>query len=138
MIRKLALEDLGWIAQLDSLCFEKPWSKSAIQEELLHADAHCYGIPEAAVLLTRQLADERWVFRIMTAPHVRRKGYAKQLIKALEGLDLWLEVSELNLQAIAFYENLGFEKICKRLNYYPESAWVMRRCSPKENGVSAC
>ena len=114
------------LAALDRASFQKPWSEASLREELLHPDALCLGLLPKAALLTRLVGDERWIFRIMTHPQFRRQGLAQKLLEALPKESLWLEVSEYNLSAIKFYEQVGFKIIARRPGYYPEDALIMR------------
>ncbi len=120
---------------LDRASFEKPWSEASLREELEHPDAKNLGLFVTpanagvqslnAAILTRLIADERWIFRIMTHPDFRRQGLAQKLLEALPKEPLWLEVSEHNLSAIKFYEQAGFKIVGRRPGYYPEDALVM-------------
>ncbi|MEI6805961.1 MAG: GNAT family N-acetyltransferase [Myxococcaceae bacterium] len=123
----LGLVDLEVLCELDKACFEKSWTREALLEELGHPDALNLGILPKAAILTRQIAGERWIFRIMTHPDFRRQGFAEQLLAALPKEPLWLEVSVLNTGAISFYEREGFKIVGRRPNYYPEEALVMCR-----------
>ena len=117
--------DLESLCELDKACFEKPWTREALLEELLHPDALNLAILPKAAILTRQIAGERWIFRIMTHPDFRRQGLAERLLAALPKEPLWLEVSVLNTGAISFYEKEGFQVVARRPNYYPEDALVL-------------
>lgn len=125
MIARLTQTDLEALCELDKACFDKPWTREALLEELAHPEALNLGILPRAAILTRQIAGERWIFRIMTHPDDRRQGLAEQLLEALPKEPLWLEVSVLNTGAIAFYEQAGFKIVAKRPNYYPEDALIL-------------
>ena len=127
MPQKLGPDDIDALLELDQLCFEKPWTREALLEELEHPDALNLAILPNAAILTRKIAGERWIFRIMTHPKYRRQGLAEQLLDVLPKEPLLLEVSVHNLGAIKFYEHAGFKIIAKRPNYYPEDALVMSR-----------
>jgi ribosomal-protein-alanine N-acetyltransferase len=122
--------DLEALWQLDKACFEIAWTREALLEELSHPDALNLGILPKAAVLTRQIAGERWIFRIMTHPNFRRQGLAEKLLAALPKEPLWLEVSVLNTSAILFYQQAGFQIVARRPNYYPEDAFVMAKISP--------
>jgi 23S rRNA (cytosine1962-C5)-methyltransferase len=86
------------------------------------------------------MIDELSVFRIMTLHKFRRKKIAHALLERATAfaqtlspaLDLWLEVSEKNESAIAFYTREGFEMVSRRKDYYPEGdAFVMKRLHQK-------
>lgn len=124
-IQILNPDDLDALCELDRLCFDKTWTPESLAEE------SGIGIWKdkvlVAAILTRQVVDECWIFRIMTHPEYRRQGLAKKLLEALPRQPLWLEVSVNNLGAIEFYKQAGFKIISKRPNYYPEDAWVMQK-----------
>jgi [ribosomal protein S18]-alanine N-acetyltransferase len=84
-------------------------------------------------LMGREVADEAEVFTFAVAPKYRRQGHGCALVSAaMEGMrsrgikNLFLEVRESNLGAIAFYEKFGFAKIGQRKSYYrdPEEAAI--------------
>jgi [ribosomal protein S18]-alanine N-acetyltransferase len=84
-------------------------------------------------LMGREVADEAEVFTFAVAPKYRRQGHGGALVSAaIDGSrsrgvkNLFLEVRESNLGAIAFYERLGFSKIGYRKVYYrdPEEAAI--------------
>lgn len=126
MIHQLTQADIKALCELDGVCFGKPWTRRALLEELTHPEALNLGILPKAALLSRKVAGERWIFRIMTHPDCRRQKLARQLLEALPREPLWLEVSVLNTGAIAFYRETGFEIIGRRPNYYPEEALILR------------
>lgn len=85
----------------------------------------------------REVADEAEIFNLAVAPQYRRQGHGAALVTAaLEGMrsrgiqNVFLEVRESNLGAIAFYEKLGFLKNGRRKEYYrfpDEAAITMAR-----------
>lgn len=84
-------------------------------------------------LMGREVAEEAEVFTFAVASKHRRQGHGGALVSAaIEGMrsrgvkNLFLEVRESNLGAIAFYERLGFSKIGYRKVYYrdPEEAAI--------------
>jgi ribosomal-protein-alanine N-acetyltransferase len=84
-------------------------------------------------LMGREVADEAEVFTFAVMPKYRRQGHGAALISAaIVGIrsrgikNLFLEVRESNLGAIAFYERFGFSKIGYRKIYYrdPEEAAI--------------
>ena len=62
-------------------------------------------------------------------PAFQRRGLGRQLLQHLidelikrDVLTLWLEVRASNLPAIALYEQLGFNQVSRRPNYYPTAS----------------
>lgn len=127
MITDLKPTDIEALCELDRACFGIAWTREALLEELSHSDALNLAVLPKAAILTRQIAGERWIFRIMTHPDFRRQGLAEKLLKALPKEPLWLEVNVLNTGAISFYEQAGFIIVGRRPNYYPEDALVMHK-----------
>ncbi|HEY3839513.1 MAG TPA: GNAT family N-acetyltransferase [Bryobacteraceae bacterium] len=80
----------------------------------------------------RTFDDEFEILSLATHPKHRRKGVARALIHdfcARHKGDVFLEVRESNLGAIAFYESIGFERTGVRHAYYgnnSEGAIVMK------------
>ena len=76
------------------------------------------------------------IMTIAVAPEFRRKGIAKELIARLESwakargaIAMMLEVDISNIEAIKLYQNLGYESLNIRKNYYGygRDAQIMRR-----------
>lgn len=72
----------------------------------------------------RTFTDEFEILSLATHPRHRRKGVARALLhdfcSAYRG-DVFLEVRESNLGAIAFYEAMGFERTGVRHAYYADN-----------------
>lgn len=84
-------------------------------------------------LMGREVADEAEIFTFAVMPKYRRQGHGGALVSAaIDGMrsrgikNLFLEVRESNLGAIAFYERFGFSKMGYRKLYYrdPEEAAI--------------
>jgi len=147
MISVLTNDDVDNLTQLDANCFEVPWSKNELAEEISHYNAITIGYHEdktlVGALLARIMIDEIWIFRIMVLPEYRRKKIAHQLLQKIimplknseekNVSSVWIEVAKSNESAIRFYESEGFLRVSSRLGYYaanhlrvePEDAWVM-------------
>ena len=75
---------------------------------------------------------EHEILNLAVHPGARRRGVARQLLKAVlaPGRGKWfLEVRAANFGAIQLYENLGFRQVARREGYYlnpSESGIVMR------------
>ncbi|MBN6710286.1 ribosomal protein S18-alanine N-acetyltransferase [Haemophilus haemoglobinophilus] len=91
-----------------------------------------------AFAICNLVLDEATLFNIAVDPEYQGQGLGKELLTELikclaeRGIQtLWLEVRETNKKARLLYENLGFNEVDIRKNYYPlpdgkrESAVVM-------------
>src|SRR5713101_324320 len=89
-----------------------------------------------AVLQWRHLGVEAEILGVAVPTRHRRKGYARFLLKNLLHLaqehstrEVFLEVRESNVAALALYREFGFEATARRPNYYRdpiEAALVLR------------
>ncbi|AWK14022.1 ribosomal protein S18-alanine N-acetyltransferase [Candidatus Fukatsuia symbiotica] len=77
-------------------------------------------------VITQKVRDEATLFNIAIDPQHQRRGYGRLLLEYLleqlmvhSVITVWLEVRESNVGAIALYENLGFNQVSLRHNYYP-------------------
>ena len=86
--------------------------------------------------------DELHLLNITVSPKLRRLGIGAKMMNAIEGVAaqqniprIILEVRPSNLSALKLYQNLGYEQIGLRKNYYPvdaasglrEDAWVFAK-----------
>ncbi|MGK3142861.1 ribosomal protein S18-alanine N-acetyltransferase [Pantoea sp. C2G6] len=83
----------------------------------------------AAFAITQVVLDEASLFNIAVDPAFQRRGFGRQLLRHLidelikrDVLTLWLEVRASNLPAIALYEQLEFNQVSCRPNYYPTAS----------------
>ncbi|WAJ69338.1 ribosomal protein S18-alanine N-acetyltransferase [Catenovulum adriaticum] len=89
------------------------------------------------------VAGEVSIMNICISPQYQRKGFAKQLLnhlvshsQAINAETLWLEVRESNIAARALYNELDFNEIAVRKNYYPViSANQKKPINNKENAI---
>lgn len=139
-ITDLRLEDVEKVAEIEKMCFSKPWSENSFKNALNDSDSKFFvarldsdivgfsGMYIAA-------GAEGYVYNIAVNPLFRKKGIGTILTKKLidyakeKNLEfLSLEVRKSNNSAISVYEKCGFEKIGIRKNFYEspvEDALIM-------------
>ena len=112
-----------------------PWSEAAFREELNGSFNQYFGIVQDGELagfagLGRFGPAEDPGFEVHTvgvAPSAQRQGFGRKLMDQLlavadaAGGAVHLEVRTDNVPAIALYEDLGFERVGVRRNYYRPS-----------------
>ncbi len=130
-IRDMSDHDLDGVYLLEAGCDPVPWSVSALKYELENKES----ILKVALLddtvigytCIRTLLDVTHVMKISVNPEYRRNGVGRLLltesIKLLRTLKpgvkyVTLEVRESNYAAITLYDNSGFKRTGKRINYY--------------------
>jgi len=109
-----------------------PWSEQTFAsnqgERFLNLRLDAEG-KMAAFAITQVVLDEASLFNIAVDPAWQRRGVGRQLLQHLidelikrDVLTLWLEVRASNLPAIALYEQMGFNQVSRRSNYYPTAS----------------
>ncbi len=138
--RRMTIEDVERVYEIEVESFKTPWTKEAFQNEIT-----VNTLAEYIVLLYDDqiigyggmwlIVDEIHITNIALAIEFRGKGYSKVLIDALiqfgqekQFENMTLEVRESNQVAISLYEQFGFVSVGKRPKYYidtGEDALVM-------------
>ena len=132
-IRPATPADLKDLAELEKLSFANPWSNTALARELekpnsiillLKTASHK---PPAAYLCAQAIPPEAELLRLAVNPKNRRQNLAQTLLEHLQTIlrqqqitTLFLEVSENNHPARAFYKKQGFTQTGHRPAYYDE------------------
>ena len=134
--QKLTLANLDALHVLDTACFEYPWTRQQLEEELSHHHAHIFGCFQDQKLIAaacvRFIGDAYWLMRIMVLPVFRGQSIASKILANvycdIGEKELWLEVASQNRSAIYLYTKEGFEIVHTRKKYYPnDDALVMVR-----------
>ena len=129
------------IAEIETLCFTDPWSEKSVASELNNRLSLWLvaldGDTVAGYVGSQSVLDEADMMNIAVHPDYRRQGIGRDLVLALaEALQkkgirgLMLEVRQSNAPAIALYEQLGFQQVGMRPNYYrnpKENALILRK-----------
>jgi [ribosomal protein S18]-alanine N-acetyltransferase len=134
-LRTARPDDVDRIAWLEQIGFPDPWPRELLGYELTHpmsivlVAVWAEGLPAAGYASFRKGSGEAELLRLAVAPGERRRGVARALIAG--GLELlrplgietcFLEVRPSNEGAIAFYREMGFERIGRRKGYYRDGS----------------
>ena len=133
-------------ARLHAMAFAHGWSaeefESLLSARSTLADAACITGQKHLLgfVLTRKADDEAEILTIAIDAHARRRGIGRQLLAAHLGhvaaagvRQMFLEVEDGNLAALALYRHFGFAEVGRRSAYYRKpdgttgSALIMRR-----------
>lgn len=130
-LRTMALSDLPALLEIEQQSHAHPWSENNFISSITSTH-HCQLILDqeliVAYIITSTAADEAELLNITVAPQYRRRGLASMLLElTANSFDdsihtLFLEVRESNQAAIALYDELGFNAVGQRPNYYPASS----------------
>lgn len=132
VISPLTSHDLPTAFAIEKASHAFPWTESTFNSnqgerylnlKLIHDDT------PVAFAITQVVLDEATLFNIAVHPAYQRQGHGRHLLENLiETLEargittLWLEVRASNAKAIALYEQLGFNEVSLRRNYYPAAS----------------
>ena len=119
------------LAELERICFSRPWSREALTEELTNPAAAFFTAVEGREILGYSgmhcASGECYLDNLAVFPAHRRQGVGKALLRALEeeakkrgGEFLSLEVRASNESAISLYRSMGFQEVGRRKNFYAD------------------
>jgi ribosomal-protein-alanine N-acetyltransferase len=133
LIRKMTLDDVPAVVDLDQRSFSLPWPERSFRFELTDNPASRCWVSEldgkvVGMIVIWLIADEAHVATLATHPDFRRRGIARSLLSyALRHLieegarSSFLEVRESNLAAQAMYRKFGYEQTGRRPRYYRDN-----------------
>ena len=133
LIRRMTLQDVPAVHEIDVLSFSLPWPERSFRFELTENPVARGWLAEvddrvAAMLVLWFIIDEAHVATIAVHPDYRRQGIGEQiLLGALrsvrtEGAErAFLEVRAGNLAAQAMYKKYGFVIAGVRRGYYKDN-----------------
>lgn len=128
-VRLMTQFDLQPVMAIENEAYEFPWTPG-IMSDCLKCGYHCYvyevDCEVRGYLIFSTVLDEMHLLNICIDPAYQNKGYGKQFINWLINFahdlgtkTLYLEVRVSNHAAIYLYQNLGFNEIGIRPDYYP-------------------
>ena len=144
MIRLMQNTDLVAVTQIEKLVQSHPWTQKQFEESIASYQSTVIEVQGAVVgfCILQPVLDEANLLLMAIHPSQQGKGLGYQLLDQSiamlknDPIQIFLEVRESNLAAIALYEKADFHQIDLRKNYYPlekggrEQAVIMvRACS---------
>jgi len=143
VIRRLRLDDLEAIDEIERRSMPAPWSRAMFANEIAKPSSICLGafdVPDGRLIgyvVVSRYVDAWHVMNLVVAPERRRMGVATRLLRELFALTAadgqrgyTLEVRVSNAAAIRLYESMGFHAQGIRRGYYTdnrEDALIMWR-----------
>ncbi len=127
--RPMVARDLDAIMQIEPHIYSHPWTRGNFSDSLksehsawvLEADDQIIGYS-----LMMMVLDEAHLLNLSIAKAYQKQGlgrllleYMIQVARQQKAANMFLEVRASNISAIALYENIGFNEMAIRRNYYP-------------------
>ena len=139
-IVKMEKEHCEILAELEKLCFSRPWSRKALEDEVANPRAYFVTAVDGDKILgyggMHCSHMECYIDNIAVEEAARRHGVGDALLDVFCRFGqahlsfLTLEVRASNAPAIALYRKHGFQEAGRRKNYYQqprEDAIIMTR-----------
>jgi ribosomal-protein-alanine N-acetyltransferase len=133
VIRRMTLEDVPAVHEIDTLSFSLPWPERSFRFEMTENPVTRGWVAEvdghiAAMLVLWFIVDEAHIATIATHPHYRRQGIGEQiLLHALRAVcaegarRAFLEVRAGNIAAQTMYKKYGCIVDGLRRKYYRDN-----------------
>ncbi|MBQ6580073.1 MAG: GNAT family N-acetyltransferase, partial [Oscillospiraceae bacterium] len=84
-IKRLSEENSAAVAEIEKLCFSKPWSEGTVSSEIKSCFSDFFGAFSegelAGYIGGRTICGETEIFNVAVSPKFRRNGIAKALIE---------------------------------------------------------
>lgn len=128
-LRPMKMEDLDELMHIELAMYPFPWTRR-IFEDCLRVGYRCHVGEINGVLAGYGVmstgADEAHVLNLCVAEEYQRRGLAREMLSllldeadTLEVRDVFLEVRPSNIGAVTLYEQMGFNQVGVRKDYYP-------------------
>lgn len=133
LIRRMILEDIPAVIELEHISFSLPWPERSFRFELTDNPTSRCWVAEVdrrvvGMVVGWLFVDEIHIATIATHPDFRRQGIGRKLLSHTlihamqEGArSSFLEVRESNLAAQEMYRKFGFEEAGRRKRYYRDN-----------------
>lgn len=132
-IRKMTLDDVPTVLDLDQKSFSLPWPERSFRFELTDNPASRCWVAEldgkiVGMIVVWLIVDEAHVATLATHPEYRRQGIGRRLLAhALRHMigdgarSSFLEVRASNFPAQEMYRKFGYEATGRRRHYYRDN-----------------
>jgi [ribosomal protein S18]-alanine N-acetyltransferase len=128
-LRPMQLEDLDAIMQIEPKIYSHPWSRGNFADSL-NAGHSAWVLTLQGELIGYTLMllvlDEAQLLNISVSKQYQKQGWGRVMLehmiakaKQYKATNMFLEVRPSNVDAIALYENMGFNEMAIRRKYYP-------------------
>lgn len=128
-LRRMRLEDVSVVHEIESKNYNFPWSEQIFKDCLDAVSYSCWVCEELDVVVGYSIVSmavgEAHIMNICVDPEVQKQGVGAKLLDAMierarkKAGRIFLEVRPSNKAAISLYNKRGFNEIGVRKGYYP-------------------
>ena len=129
MIRNMQMVDVPKILEIEQKVQSHPWTENQFKQSV---DSYSSTVIEyqgdvVGFCILQPVVDEANLLLMAVDPSMQGKGLGYQLLEQSlqllknDPVQIFLEVRESNVAAIALYQKSGFHQIDVRKNYYPKA-----------------
>ena len=129
--RPMQLDDLDEIMAIEPHIYPYPWSRGNFSDSLNSGYSAWVLVEHEKIIayaLLMMVLDEAHLLNLSVAKLYQKQGlgrllleYMLQIAKNHQAANMFLEVRQSNISAIALYENVGFNEMAIRRGYYPSA-----------------
>lgn len=127
--RPMHMTDLDEVMRIEPQIYSHPWTRGNFVDSL-HSGYSAWVLQNKDEIvgysLLMMIMDEAHLLNLSVARAYQKQGlgrylleYMMQIARNHHALNMFLEVRTSNISAIALYENVGFNEMAIRRNYYP-------------------
>lgn len=130
-IRPMQAADLPAVMEIEKQSYDFPWSEGIFRDCLANSYLSMLYVDQQqiqAYAVSQNIVDECHLLNLTVRPEARNQGIGKKMLQYLINQarrndigSLFLEVRVSNIAAITLYDQLGFNEIGVRRDYYPAS-----------------
>lgn len=129
--RPMNLLDIDAIMQIEPQIYSHPWTRGNFTDSLNSGYSAWVMTKPASdeiigYALLMMVLDEAHLLNLSIAKNFQKQGLGRfllehmlQIAKNHHAANMFLEVRTSNISAISLYENMGFNEMAVRRNYYP-------------------
>lgn len=127
--RPMQLADLDEIMLIEPQIYPYPWTRGNFSDSLNSGYSAWVLVEHEKIIayaLLMMVLDEAHLLNLSVAKSYQKQGLGRvllehmmQIAKNHQAANMFLEVRQSNISAIALYENIGFNEMAIRRGYYP-------------------
>jgi ribosomal-protein-alanine N-acetyltransferase len=127
--RPMQMDDLDTIMVIEPQIYPYPWTRGNFSDSLNSGYSAWVLMHNEEIIgysLMMMVLDEAHLLNLSIAKTYQKQGLGRTLLEHMVDIaknnqmaNMFLEVRQSNISAIALYENMGFNEMAIRRNYYP-------------------